>query len=385
LKSAQKYDVIVVGIGSMGASTCYSLAKRGFNVLGLEQFKIVHEKGSHAGQTRILRKAYFEHANYVPLLETSYKLWEELEQKTGQKLFHKTGLFYAGPKQHELLEGVKLSAKKYNIVLKTLNKKECLAQFPTFKFKENYEYLFEPNAGYVEPEKVISIYVELAKSKGAVLLENELVESWNEANNLITVKTKNNTFIAQKIIFTSGGFTQKLLPYKSHKLIPRRQITCWFEPKIPLSFTNENFPCFIYTTSKVPGSFYGFPMVSAGRDSDKMGVKVGYHFPGESIDPYNLNDFESEKHSKLIKEFMQDFIPDGYKSSFATKACIYTYSEDDHFIIENHKTYKNVSVACGFSGHGFKFTPLVGEILADLCIDGKTNHPIGFLSSDRFI
>lgn len=384
MKSAQKYDVIVVGVGSMGAPTCYNLAKRGVNVLGLEQFNIVHEKGSHAGQTRILRKAYFEHADYVPLLDSTYKLWAELEHKTGQKLFHRTGLFYAGPKHHELLEGVKLSAKKYNIALKTLNEKECSEQFRTFNFKENYEYLFEPNAGYVEPEKVISIYAEMAKNKGATLLENQLVESWNATNNLITVKTKHDIFTARKIIFTSGGFTQKLLPNQFHKLISRRQITCWFEPKKPSLFTNKNFPCFIYTTSKVPGSFYGFPLVLAGQDIVKMGVKVGYHYPGEIIDPYALNNFINEKDAKLIKEFMQEFIPDGFKSSFATKSCIYSYSEDGHFIIENHNTHKNLSLACGFSGHGFKFAPLIGEILADLCLNGKTKHAIGFLSSDRF-
>jgi sarcosine oxidase len=384
LKSAQKYDVIVVGVGSMGASTCYNLAKRGAKVLGLEQFNIVHEKGSHAGQTRILRKAYFEHPDYVQLLDTTYKLWAALEQKTGEKLIYKTGLFYAGPKQHELLEGVKLSAKKYNIPLKTLTEKECSEQFPTFKFNENYEYLFEANAGYLEPEKIIRIYSELAKREGATLLENQLVESWHDINNRITVKTKNDTFFADKIIFTAGGFTQKLLPFRTHKLVSRRQITCWFEPKETSLFENENFPCFIYATSEVPGSFYGFPLVLAGQNLNKKGVKVGYHFPGEAIDPYTLNQFSNEKDAELIKKFMQNFIPDGYKSSFTTKACIYTYSEDGHFIIENHKTHKNVCLACGFSGHGFKFAPLVGEILADLSLNGKTNHSIGFLSSDRF-
>jgi len=368
----------------MGAAACYNLAKRGVKVLGIEQFSIVHENGSHAGQTRILRKAYFEHPDYVPLLEETYKLWAELEQKTGQKLFHKTGVFYAGPKNHDLLEGAKLSAKKYNISLKTLNKKDCSVQFPTFKFNENYEYLFEPNAGYVQPEKVISLYADLARNEGATLLENQLVESWNDANNTITVKTKNATLIADKIIFTPGGFTQKLLSIQTYKLIARRQITCWFETKKPMLFTDKNFPCFIYTTSKDSGSFYGFPLVSTGQKSNKMGVKVGYHYPGEAIDPNTLNDFNNEKDAELIRKFMQNFIPDGFKSLFATKACIYTYSEDGHFIIENHRTHKNVSLACGFSGHGFKFAPLVGEILADLCLNGKTNHSIGFLSSDRF-
>ena len=169
--SSQHYDVIVVGIGSMGAPTCYNLAKRGVKVLGLEQFTIVHENGSHAGQSRMVRKAYFENPDYVPLLDTAYALWEELEEITGQKLFHKTGLFYTGPNQNNLLEGVKLSAQKYNITINNLNESECLKKFPSFKLTKNYEYLFEPDAGYVVPEQIIKLYTKLAINEGATILE----------------------------------------------------------------------------------------------------------------------------------------------------------------------------------------------------------------------
>jgi sarcosine oxidase len=353
-------------------------------VLGLEQFNIVHENGSHAGQSRMVRKAYFEHPDYVPLLEKTYSLWSDLEEMTGKKLFHKTGLFYAGPKQHELLEGVKLSAKKHHIPIKNLNERECSKKFPGFQFPDNYEYLAEPDAGYVIPEEVVKLYCDLAKSKGATILENQLVEAWSDSNDTISVKTKDATYTANRIVFTAGGFTQKLLPFTKNKLVSRRQVICWFEPKTPSLFTNENFPCFLYATAELPGSFYGFPLLPTGDGTGKMGVKVGYHFPGEAINPYDLHDFERDKESQLIKEFMSAYIPEGYKSVLSVKSCMYTYTDDGHFILENHMAHKNVSLACGFSGHGFKFAPLVGGILADLSLDGKTDHPIEFLSSQRF-
>ncbi|MEB8346393.1 N-methyl-L-tryptophan oxidase [Flavobacteriaceae bacterium KMM 6898] len=382
--SNKHYDVIVVGVGSMGAPTCYNLAIRGAKVLGLEQFGIVHENGSHAGQSRMVRKAYFENPDYVPLLDTAYTLWTDLEDITGHKLFHKTGLFYTGPKHNELLEGVKLSAQKYNITINNLTERECLQQFPSFKLIENYEYLFEPDAGYVIPEQIIRLYTELAKSKGATILENQLVETWSDSNNVVTVRTNTATFTADKIIFTAGGFTNNLLPSQKNSLVPRRQITCWFQPKKPSLFSSENFPCFLYSTPDLPGAFYGFPLLSTGDTKGNMGIKVGYHYPGEAIDPYTLHNFNHSKESRLIKEFMQSYIPEGYMSVLSTKSCIYTYTEDGNFILENHKDYQSVSVACGFSGHGFKLAPLVGEILADLCLEGKTKHPIGFLSSNRF-
>lgn len=383
--SDQKYDVIVVGVGSMGAATCYSLAARGVKVLGLEQFNLVHENGSHAGKSRMVRKAYFEHPDYVPLLDMVYSLWSDLEEKTGKKLFHKTGLFYAGPKHHELLEGVKLSSKKYQIPINKLNETECSLKFPSFKLPGNYEYLLEPDAGYVIPEEIVKLYCDLAKSRGATILENQLVESWADTNNKIIVKTKTDTFTAGKIVFTAGGFTQNLLPFLNTHLVARRQVICWFEPKNPSLFTSEKFPCFLYATPELPGSFYGFPLLPIGDGSVKMGVKVGYHHPGEAIDPYTLHDFDREKESKMIKEFMASFIPEGFKSVLSVNSCMYTYTDDGHFILENSKEHKNVSVACGFSGHGFKFAPLVGEILADLSLEGKTDYPIGFLSSQRFL
>ncbi|MCJ7465347.1 MAG: N-methyl-L-tryptophan oxidase [Maribacter sp.] len=380
----QRYDVIVMGVGSMGAATCHALAERGVKVLGLEQFTIAHENGSHAGRTRMVRKAYFEHPDYVPLLNKAYDLWGELEQKTGQTIFHKTGLLYLGPKKDELLEGVKYSAKKYGIPLTKLSTTECQARYPAFRVPTNYEVLFEPDSGYVVPEQVVRLYADLAKQAGATLLENQRVAKWTTTGAGVTVTTQNATYVAKKLICTAGAFTPALLPDLPYTLVPRRQITSWFAPKRPALFTGKKFPCFLYVVPDRPGAFYGFPLVAINDTASPLGVKVGYHEPGEAIDPYALHEFEEDTEAQPITDFMRRFLPEGYGSLLATKPCLYTYSDDGHFIVENSKTHPNVSVACGFSGHGFKFVPLIGEILADLCLSGTTDHPIGFLGSERF-
>ncbi len=379
------YDVIVIGVGSMGAATCHSLAERGARVLGLEQFSIAHENGSHAGRTRMVRKAYFEHPDYVPLLHKAYDLWAELEQKTGQTLFHKTGLLYLGPKKDELLKGVKFSAKKYDISLTQLTIKECSDRFPAFKIPNDYDALFEPDAGYVVPEQVVRIYADLAKKAGASLLEDQKVEKWTETAAGVQVTTNTATFFAKKLIFTAGAFTPTLLPDLQYALVSRRQITCWFTPKNPELCSNPKFPCFLYVAPDRPGAFYGFPLVPIGDPGTTLGVKVGYHAPGAAIDPYRLHKFDADSEGQPITDFVRCYIPKAYASLLATKSCLYTYSDDGHFIVENSKAHPNVSIACGFSGHGFKFVPLIGEILADLCLSGKTKHPIGFLASKRFL
>jgi len=144
------FDVIVIGVGSMGSSACYHLSKRGHKVLGIEQFDITHEFGSHAGQSRIIRKAYFENPHYVPLLERAYENWKELEQETGTQIYYATGLVYFGSKDDLLIKGAKQSASLYNIKVDTINEHETAERFPAFKIPGNFETLFEPDAGFVK-------------------------------------------------------------------------------------------------------------------------------------------------------------------------------------------------------------------------------------------
>jgi len=194
------FDVIVIGVGSMGSATCYFLAKRGYKVLGLEQFDISHEFGSHAGQSRIIRKAYFEHPDYVPLLEKAYKNWNDLEQETGEELYFKTGLLYAGTSNNEMIKGVKQSAALYNIELEQLNNADTVKRFPQFLFPRNFEILFEPEAGFLPPERSIRLYASQAKKNGATINTNEKVIGWKKDGTNIVVKTDKNSYQCNSLL-----------------------------------------------------------------------------------------------------------------------------------------------------------------------------------------
>ncbi|MFI5187497.1 MAG: FAD-dependent oxidoreductase, partial [Chitinophagales bacterium] len=201
------FDVIVIGVGSMGSSACYHLAQRGYKVLGIEQFDITHEFGSHAGQSRIIRKAYFENSNYVPLLKRSYENWKALEEETGTQIFFQTGLVYFSPSGHSLIKGVKRSASLYNIELKELDRAGTTQDFPQFKIPGDFETIFEPGAGFVTPEKAIRLYTDQAIKKGAEIHTKEKLIEWKKDGSGVIVITDKNSYQCDKLILTAGAWT----------------------------------------------------------------------------------------------------------------------------------------------------------------------------------
>ena len=180
MSSDSSFDVIVIGVGSMGSATCYYLAKRGYKVLGLEQFDISHEFGSHTGQSRIIRKAYFEHPDYVPLMERAYTNWSSFEKEVGEQLYYKTGLLYAGNSTNEIIKGVKLSSSLYGIEVEQLKAADALHRFPQFRFPKSFELLFEPDAGFLPPERSIRLYASEATKHGATIHAKETVIEWKK-------------------------------------------------------------------------------------------------------------------------------------------------------------------------------------------------------------
>src|SRR5689334_3246578 len=199
------YDVIVIGVGSMGAPACWYLAKNKYRVLGLEQFDIPHDLGSHAGQSRLIRKAYYEHKNYVALLERAYLNWSEMEQETGAKVYYKTGLLYFGDPSSVLIEGTRETGKQFNIPLDVLTPQQAASRFPSTTFAAHHQVLFEPDAGFITPEKSIAAYTADAIMKGADIRGREKVISWRCNNQIVEVTTDKNKYTADKIIFTAGA------------------------------------------------------------------------------------------------------------------------------------------------------------------------------------
>jgi sarcosine oxidase len=383
--SAQNsYDVIVLGVGSMGSATCYYLAKRGFKVLGLEQFDIPHELGSHAGQSRLIRKAYGEGSDYVPLLERAYQNWKSLESETGSQVYYKTGLAYFGSQDDPFLKTVKNSSVKYKIPLDNLSVKECDQKYPQFKIPQDFQRLVEPDAGFITPERSILLYVERAILNGAVIRTKEKVLEWKRESGSVTVVTNQGTYKAKKLVITAGPWAAKVIPSLASRLTITRQAVAWVKPKKWDNFALGKFPCWILENKEY--DFYGFPILPVGTFGGPLGLKLALHYPGaDTTDPDAVNRNKKESDEKTIIDFLNQFIPDGYESTLVMKTCLYTNSPDNNFIIDYMSGFdKDVVFATGFSGHGFKFVSVVGEILADLAMNGSTALPIGFLNAKRF-
>ena len=376
----------MIGVGSMGSAACYYLAKRGYKVLGLEQFDISHEYGSHAGQSRIIRKAYFEHPDYVPLLERAYKNWNALEWETGKQVYFKTGLLYAGVPTNEIIKGVERSAALYKIDLDQLNTVAAADKVPSFKFPDGFEILFEPEAGFITPEKAIRLYANEAKKNGAIIHSNEKVIEWKKNGNGVIVNTDKDSYQCNNLIITAGAWAGKMIPGFTDKIKVTRQFVAWIKTKNDDQFELNNFPCWMIGDDIKHGCFYGFPLLDTKRFGDPAGLKLAHHYPDQVTDPDHVNRQTTEEELKNVKYCLDKYLPGVFDSVLSTKICLYANSPDENFIIDKLPGFEdNVSVACGFSGHGFKFASVVGEILTDLAINGKTDLPIEFLNAKRFV
>jgi sarcosine oxidase len=378
-------DVIVLGVGSMGSSTCYYLAKRGYRVLGLEQFDIPHDQGSHAGQSRIIRKAYFEHPDYVPLLQRAYENWKEIEAISGSQIYFPTGLLYAGKPNDVLIKGVRESATKYNVNVESLSISETKDRFPQFQIPEGYEVLVEPDAGFVTPERAVLLYVEQAIQAGANIHTKEKAISWKKEGEVITVTTNKETYTCKKLIITAGPWAGQLIPGFSKQLKVTRQVIAWINPKERKLFELGQFPCWLIDDHTQDGMYYGFPILPVAKFGAPIGLKVALHYPGQVSDPDAVNRIPSIDDEAMLIDAIDKYLPQGYQSTHVLKTCLYTNTPDENFVLDFLPGYnQQVVIAAGFSGHGFKFVSVVGEIMADLAQQGKTDLPIAFLNASRF-
>ena len=382
----KNYDVIVIGVGSMGSASCFWLANRGYKVLGLEQFDIPHEMGSHTGQSRIIRKAYFEHKDYVPLLQRAYQNWQLLEKQTGTRVYYKTGLIYHGPSTHEIINGVIKTATLNDIPLDIVNSQQKVSSFPQFTTPQNFECLYEPDAGFLRPELAVTLYKVEAINAGAEIHTNESVLEWNKENNGIKVTTDKNIYYSNKLVITAGAWAGRLMPELNSSLRVTRQIIIWVKPKDVKLFNAINFPCWIIADDKIKGVLYGFPYLTKENFGEPEGMKFALHHPADETNPDHVNrNISKEEIATLINQ-VAEYIPAVADAEIvAAKTCLYTNTADENFIIDHLPGYdKDVTIACGFSGHGFKFVSVFGEIIADLAMNGKTELPVDFLRLERF-
>jgi sarcosine oxidase len=378
------YDVIVIGMGSMGSAACYQLARSGAKVLGLEQFDIPHTLGSHHGQSRIIRKAYFEHPDYVPLLEQAYRNWTALEESTGSSVFLRTGLLYMGRPDQLLLKGSMASSAQYGIPLHQLSASDIHDRYPQLVLPGDFEVLFEPDAGLIMPERAVLLYTEAAIQLGAEVRTQAAVTGWQRDGSGYRVDTAAGPVFASKLVITAGPYTKKILPSIAGSLTVTRQALAWVIPKNPDAYRLGVFPCWTLAEEGLPGIFYGFPILPVGDHGGPIGFKIAHHAPGEPCEPDTVSRTTTDADEAPLRRVLNTYFRDAYQSTHIVKTCLYTNTPDEDFIIDYLPGHEgNVAIAAGFSGHGFKFASAVGEILADLVTRGKTESPIGFLSAHR--
>jgi sarcosine oxidase len=369
-------DVVVVGLGIMGAAALYELARRGFRVLGIERFYLGHDRGSSHGETRIIRLGYFEHPSYVPLLRRAYRLWRELEQISGERLMRVTGIAEIGPPDGVLVSGTLAASRRHGLPHEVLDATECMQRFPAFHVPSDFAAVVQPDGGYLAVERSVETLVTLARSNGAQVRTNVRVLSVTPHGPGVVVRTGDGEIEARAAIVAAGAWINELVDLPDP---PRatREVIGWFTPLDPRPFARESFPVFILETRH--GMHYGFPLSRRGT------LKIAKHhhrdettFPDQPQRPMGSHD------ETLIRTALADHIPAANGPLAASQTCLYTVTRDHDFIIDRLPHAPQIVVASPCSGHGFKFAPVIGEIVADLALEGETAHDIRRFRLGRF-
>ena len=376
---ASRYDAIVIGLGGMGSAAAFHLARRGRRVLGLEQYEMLHERGSSHGLTRIIRMAYHEHPSYVPLLRRSYELWHELETLAGEELLITTGSIEGGPEDGPTFRGSLAAAQLHDLPHDVLDPAELRRRFPAYRaFDAGARFVFQPDGGFLLAERSLVAHLNQAIAHGAELHFHEPMRAWEAtAGGGVVISTDRATYEADRLVLCVGAWAGKVVPQLAPLARPERQVLAWFQPTAPELFSPDRFPVFLLDTEE--GSHYGFPV------HDVPGFKIGrYHHLREPMDPDDPDRSTRPDDEAILRDFVLRHFPDAAGPTLMLKTCIFTNSPDEHFVIDLLPDTPQVSVAAGFSGHGYKFCSLVGEVMADLAVDGRPRHDIGLFSLDRF-
>ena len=371
------YECIVLGIGGFGSAAVYHLARRGVRVLGIEQFAAAHHRGSSHGETRIIRRAYFEHPDYVPLVDLAYGLWRELEQTTSRTLYTQTGLVLAGPPQGAAVSGTLRAARDHRLDIHDVPLAEARRRFPAFRMADDHAVVYEQDAGFLNVEACVQAHIAAALAAGAKIHFDEVARDWSVCEGRVTVTTDRATHQAARLVIAAGAWASRLLADLALPLVVRRKVQFWHSVAPGHVAAHAAAPVFYFELPH--GAFYGFPSI------DGETVKVAEHSGGLIVDdPSHVDRSCREADAAPLRQFLQAALPNVEHVPRRHSVCMYTMSPDGHFIVDRHPAHQNVVIAAGFSGHGFKFTPVIGQALADLALEGRTELPIDFLTLRRF-
>jgi sarcosine oxidase len=377
------YDVIVIGLGGMGSAAAYRLAGRGLRVLGLERFGPGHDRGSSHGGSRVTRQAYFEDPAYVPLLLRGAELWEQVERDSGRSIVTYTGGVMIGRPDSRTVAGSLLSAQQWGLEHEMLDAAELRRRFPTLNPADDEIALYEAKSGFVRPETSVLAHLQLAGQAGAELHFEEAVVEWtaDPSGSGVRVKTSQDTYTADRLVICPGAWAPKLLADLGIEFEIERQVMYWFAPEGgTAAFLPERHPIYVWELDEAE-QFYGFPAI----DGPDGGAKVAMFRGGQICAPDTIDRTVHEDEVERIRARLLPRLPSLPGPLLHAATCMYTNTADEHFVIARHPAHSQVTVACGFSGHGFKFVSVVGEILADLAAEGETGHPIALFDPARLL
>ncbi len=379
-------DVAIIGLGGMGSAVAWQLARRGHRVVGVEQFGPAHARGSSHGASRLVRRAYYEDPRYVPLLLRSYELWEELGRLAGRPSLIRTGGLMIGPSGGAVVSGTVASAEAWDLPHHVLGPDAVARRFPTFRLGPDDLAVFEPDAGFVDPEATVTAHLGLAAAAGATLEFDTVVRGWELRGSGVVLETSSGTVTADHLVVCAGPWSGRVLAPRGlldPPLTVERQVLHWFLPSgDPGPFALGRHP--VYLWEYEPGAeFYGFPALGDGR-----GAKVAFFHhagPADAADPDHLHREVLAAEAETLREVLADRLPDLAGRWLSGTACMYTMTPDRHFVVGPvDGTDGRVTVAAGFSGHGFKFVPVIGEVVADLATGQAPSLDLTLFDPGRF-
>ena len=370
------FDSIVVGLGAAGSSSAFHLSSRGRATLGLERFGPVHSHGSSHGRTRIFRTAYSEGSEYVPLTRRAQELWRDLATATGERILRRTGGLYIGRRDNPTISGAIRSAIAFSLVHEVLVPSEVSRRFPQFSLEADEVAVWDPEAGALFPENCIRAYASQAIERGAELHYGEAVESWTATSGGVEVRTRRETYHARSLVLSAGPWTSNLVGDPALPLEIERQFVLWFPSRDPGAASPDRMPVFLWNR--------GPEMHTYGLPDFGDGVKVGSWAGKVTASPESADRVLQEGDAAPIREFVARSLRGVEPRESDSVSCLYTNAPDGHFVLGRHPKLPNVMIVSACSGHGFKFASVVGELVAQLVCDGRTELDISRFDPARF-
>ena len=371
------YDVAVVGLGAMGSAALFHLARRGKRVIGVEQFTPGHDRGSSHGESRAIRLGYSEHPSYVPLVRSAFENWRELERLTGETVLTTTGILEAGAPGSRMVQGSLDACILHDLQYELLDAAEIMRRFPAFRMPADHSAIWQPEGGFLRPERANALHLKLARQAGAEILAGSRVVAIESSPGVVRLALSDRTIEAASVVVSAGAWITDLVPELKPLLFIKRQVLCWYEPKRPELFGLGKLPVFAIDDGE--DIVYGFP------DFAGTGFKCASHYGSGIIAHADAAQQDAGQADEArTRTFLERYLPQAAGQLKGMKTCMYTMTPDEDFVIDIAPADSRVVVASPCSGHGFKFASVIGEVLADLATDGTTPHDIGRFRIDRF-